>query len=205
MITFAESIIIPLAMFEKCRFSKEESTEPVLLEEEKKLLANDAPSTKASKILFDEKITNAGDKIKMYNQHKRLHFDPKKKPILVKEDKNTTEKNVYNVEHENDISSISQLFSLSLQPFVRSILEKISDNKDIISWENCFEIIIRGAKYPGSNIIDLMRYVMNIKTISRESDLPTALQPFLRALEAINVPKSWMKIPRKSTRWESLV
>lgn len=192
MSDFSESIIIPLSMFKKCNFeSKESKLTPNAVKD------SDEATVRARKFLFDENLENDDAKIKLYNQHKRLYFDKKQKPVIVKQAK-VTETPHQRFSKENDISSILQSFALKTRPFVNSILRKFLHNEDVITWDSNMEVIIDGVQYPESNIIELLKYIMGSKVVTSEEDIPIATDVFLDAIENLNIPKSWVKIPKKN-------
>ena len=76
----------------------------------------------------------------------------------------------------------------SLQSSAQKLIDRLKDNKDVISWTPNGEVSIRGEKIAGSNLIDLISdTIRNTKTKH-----PTRA-PFLKALAEINTPDSMIK------------
>lgn len=212
---FSESVIIPKSLLEKycsslLKANYTESSEgailPLVPEEATVFLEN--PPVGSGKHFQERKQNILNDpaldsetKLKLYNQHKRLHYQSQKKPLLVETRKEAAAGTAVNkIEKQKDISSITQLFPEKNQPFVANILQKILENQDLISWNEKQEVIISGTKIVESNIIDLMRYVMDGTIITNESDLPPGAALFVQALEDIKIPFSWLKLKRRSGR-----
>ena len=187
MTSFKQSIIIPLSLFEKCNFSGEPPTE------------RDPPPTTESKpadILHDPKLA-VDTKMKLYSQKKKFHIDKKRRPYPVIID---TPKKVSIISKKNDISAIRDLFSTGDQPIINSILENILDNPSKISWDEKYQIIIDGIPIHESSLIDLLKYVRNETVITSDEDVPIGAAKFIHVLDQIKIPRSWLKIPRRSRR-----
>ena len=140
---YRESVIIPLAMWEKCNF-RENVTVPTvqkpLGEDHELLYSRDIPSDL---------------KMKLYSQQAKLRSPKTKYP------KFEMVKPAVETKHElgQDINSILQHFSSKSTPNASSILSKILQNKENIKWNDKLEVIVHGVHYPASNIIDLLHGV----------------------------------------------
>ena len=155
--SFKESIIIPLDMFSKCKFSPEEEED-----EAAKLLNTDIPSD-----------------IKM-----KLHSQKKKRIKST----NSDEKSRY-----EDVDFIVQILPEKSQPFARSILKKISDHKDEISWNENLELVLNGLPLADTNIIELFKLISKNAIITKRSeDVPKGAHQFVGKLLEIGVPRSWI-------------
>jgi hypothetical protein len=164
--SFKESIIIPLDMFSKCKFSSEEGGEE---DEAAKLLDADIPSD-----------------IKM-----KLHSQKKKHS----KNTNSDEQSRY-----EDVDFIVQILPEKSQPFARSILQKISDHKGEISWNENLELVLDGRPLADTNIIELFKLISKNLIITRQSeDVPKGAHQFVDKLLEIGVPRSWItaRFPRE--------
>jgi len=157
--SFKESIIIPLDMFSKCKFSSEEGGEE---DEAAKLLDADIPSD-----------------IKM-----KLHSQKKKHS----KNTNSDEQSRY-----EDVDFIVQILPEKSQPFARSILQKISDHKGEISWNENLELVLDGRPLADTNIIELFKLISKNLIITKQSeDVPKGAHQFVGKLLEIGVPRSWI-------------
>ena len=164
--SFKEAIIIPYDLFKKCQFEK-------------------AVEKEHDRILHDTTLPS-DVKMKLYNQAKALDKVPKPS-----EESKPSESPPDN---EKDKIYIVQLMPTDDQPFVSSILDKIEDNKDQISWNENLEVRIDSKLYRNSNIIELLRFVMKKLIITSDADVPIGAIDFVQKLYSIGVPKSWMRV-----------
>lgn len=59
------------------------------------------------------------------------------------------------------VASISHYFKAEHQPIISTFLEVVKNSKDKISWNTkTQELKIKGKVYPGSNIVDILRYLI---------------------------------------------
>lgn len=174
MSDFRECVIIPLAMFERCNFRSGET------------------SDKAADVLFDKSLPS-DLKMKLYHQRRQL-APPQSNTQKVEIVKPTVE-----VPHQlaPDIESIVQEFSSKKVPYASIILSKIVQHPESISWNDKFEVTINGVHYPGSNIIELLRFVLGEKVTTSSLDIPPAASKFYSILSDIGVSSSWMKKPKQ--------
>lgn len=173
--SFKESVIIPYTLFKQCQFDKS------------------TLSSESQNILRDSKLPS-DLKMKLYSQSKALvpTNDPEMETSARGVDKETID----------DIDYIAQLMPLKDQPYVSSILSKIKSRPDEISWNDRLEAKINGRLLIGSNIIDLLRFVMKNTIVTRATDIPTGARDFINKLYDIGVPKPWIKVtfPTKHQR-----
>lgn len=101
-----------------------------------------------------------------------------------------------------DYDFIVQLLAEKNQPFAQSILNKMRERSDEVSWNKNLELVLDGKTYVDSNIIELFKYIMKNLVITRHSDVPRGAIDFMKKLYDIGVPKSWIKatMARESTR-----
>ena len=173
--SFKESVIIPLSMYQKCQFATLRQT------------TGQDPDT----ILYDNSL-KPDVKLKLYSQAKHLvRPSIESTPLPHQEEK-----------REDDTSFIVELMPENDQPYVNSILKKIKQNESEIYWNNNLELIIDGTPHANSNIIELLKFTMKKGVITNEKDYPIGGKTFLEKLGAIGVPESWIKvkIARKGTR-----
>ncbi len=92
------------------------------------------------------------------------------------------------------------------KPTVKSILDKIRESKNAVSWTKNFEIVLNGNVIPNTNIVKIMQYLMKSKVVTNEKDVPTATSEFYQALiDQVNIPKAWIKQKprlRVGQRWQ---
>lgn len=186
MSSFSESIIIPLEVFKKCNFSQKE-----LLEHETEHQVEEA------KGILEDATLPADVKIKLHNQKKRLAKKLGKKPqeVTIKSDFKAvaTSLDDYILSH----------FSLKLKPTVYIILKHIRDSRGVVDFNENRELVLGGNTIQDSDIISLLRFVTGSLTITSAADIPLAAEEFVQALEDIGVPKTYIKLPRRSPRQPS--
>lgn len=136
--------------------------------------------TGTNDILFDNTLPT-DVKLKLYNQNKLLNLDGKKKQ--------KTTSNDQTLYVEKFISTIHP----SVRPFAKSILDKLQNNLDI-SWSPDGEITIESETYYGSNITEILKYILNLLVITNDNDIPHGATPFLQFLQKINIPQEWIKL-----------
>ena len=173
--SFSEAIIIPYEMFRKCKFTRDDGDSP-------------------SKTILTDSTLSPDVKLKLYNQQRQLQTT---------DDPNSKKKESYpKADATDDTSYIVDLMPEKDQPYINSILNKIRDNSEEISWNNNMEIRIDGKPYPGSNIIQLLKYIIKDLVITRGADVPKGADNFIHKLKGIGIPKSWIRIPnvRQSAR-----
>ena len=170
--SFAESVIIPLELFEKCQLSK----------------------NKPESILFDQNLPK-DVKMKLFDQEKIFERNDTSK-VTTDTEKPLSQKMLNKTEFIVDSVPISH------QPYVRSILKFLKDYPDQISWNDQHEIIIDGKPFPNSNIMKLFQFLMKTLVITSASDVPVGGKEFFDKLREIGVPQQWVKItfPRKTSR-----
>ena len=192
--SYQESIIIPLDVFKKCNFSQqdlEEHSTPSDCAGKTKTVT----TTTKSQILNDDALP-PDVKIKLFNQKKRLDKQPAKKPqeVTVKRELPAPPSNV---------DFILSHFSFKLKPTVYILLKYIQDSKGIISWNDNLELELDGKTVPESDLISLLRFVTGSLTITSAEDIPKGGEEFANALDNIGVPKTYIKLPRRSARQPS--
>lgn len=136
-------------------------------------------------ILFDPTLST-DVKLKLYNQNKRLHLNNNKSATKIQQITTKDQQILYTDKFILPIHS-------SVRPFAKSIFDALQKEPDI-SWSPDGEITIESQTYYGSNITDLLNYVLNQLIITDENDKPHGAIPFLQFLQKINIPKDWIKI-----------
>ena len=192
MTDFRECVIIPLAMFESCNFrdpKQTDTTEQVLLGKTPK-----QPNT-TGQILFDKSLPS-DMKMKLYYQQNKLSSATREPTVeMVKRPVETSPRLA------SDVDSIVREFSSIKVPVVSRILSLILQNQDILRWNDKLEVVINGIHQPGTNIIDLLRYVTGVQKVTSDKGLPPAATQFYESLKQIGLPHSSMikpKIPKTS-------
>lgn len=84
------------------------------------------------------------------------------------------------------------------QPYARSILLKMMENKDILHWDEYNRLVVNNRPIPDTNIKQLLKFITKSMTITSEGDIPTGSSLFKKKLDDIGVPPSWMKLPIRS-------
>ena len=97
---------------------------------------------------------------------------------------------------KESMKSIIQELEQKDQPVARSILNKLIEDNSPIKWNPSYEIVVHGKTFPGSDIRELLKYVLNYKVITSDKDYPKAHERFTEELLKL-VPKVWLKIPRR--------
>lgn len=179
--SFQESVIIPLAMFKQCQFSKHNANSPETL-----LLDTNLPSDL---------------KMKLVNQQKYLKLDDKN-PSPAKSAMSGILPSSAASAKTSDISHILSNMTTSDVPYAKSILEKILENETVIGWNDKYEVVLDGEPIVLSNIADILQYLLRKKIITRDSDVPVGTEETYKKLLEINVPQSWLKArpPRRTDR-----
>lgn len=208
MVDFSECIIIPLSIFEQCQFRETKKSESLLqVPLNTPIKSSDILEKKATKSnILDNEELPSDIKLKLHRQEESL----KKKPVILEktieklEEKFLKKPEKAKESIQNDILSFTSTFPLKLQPFVQSILTKISNFPGKISWNDKLEVTIEGVLFKESNILDLLQYAMKTKVISKEADTPIGAYEFIDALLNIGVPRDWIKVGvRRSPREEA--
>ena len=147
MSTFKESIIIPLEVFEritqkqsdgskKRKTTKGDSKQPVV----SKALKKKYP------ILFDDTIPS-GAKMSMYFGKQNYERDIAEKQ-----------------KDSGDNILFLQLFSAEHRPKVQKLVVEMNRRSDVLSWnKSSYEAIINGTVYIGTNIVEILEYLMGEK------------------------------------------
>lgn len=102
-----------------------------------------------------------------------------------------------------DIDVIVDSIPEKWRPYARSILLKILDYPDQISWKENFELVLNNQTLANTNIVELMQLILKEKVITRVEDIPFGAKDFYNALLQIGIPKTWLRInlnPRRTKR-----
>lgn len=179
-LTFQECVIVPLGLWDKCKFSnaKESSTEHILKDDT-------LPDDVKHKLYQQER--------KFEQKHtKPTQTIPKPKPDSTQE---VTPRN----------NSIVAQMNENVQPFARSILDKIKEQPEQISFNKDLEIVIDGDEVPNSNIVDILGFLLKSKIVTSKQDIPIASWETRKKLVEIGVPETWIKkkAPREGLRRKS--
>ena len=194
MSSFEHSVLVPLADYN--RF--------------KDMIKNkDSPEN----ILLDEKIPS-DIKIKLYHKARKQKKDRYDKPPIT--DK-TMKSTVFDTSSPKDLSSKSTsspkhpssksiqtetpLPSISLKDFeskdrnhVEKILTKIKDNPDIVSYNFKKEIIIEGDTIEGSNLTEILHFLLNKSIVTSHTDIPEGARELYNVLLGLDLPPRFFKI-----------
>ena len=71
------------------------------------------------------------------------------------------------------------------------LIKKLKDHSDVISWNDNGQLVLEGSIVPNSNIVDLVKDVMQ----KRKGFNPEHLSTFAKALTKINVPEDYVRNP----------
>jgi len=127
----------------------------------------------SSSVLFEDDLP-ADVKIKLYQQEQKLKST---KPVV------TTS--------GSDVKSILQAITDKNKWKADVILNKILQKRDVISWNNRFEVAVNQIPYPNSNIIDILKHLLGDSDASGER--PSGIGDFRAALINLNIPANWLK------------
>ena len=140
-------------------------------------------------LLYDPRIPS-DQKLKLYTHNVKMRAPRSKYPKV--EIINPAERNVSGL--QMDVDSILQDISTKNRPFANSILTKILQHPDLISWNEKFEVSINQKLLRDSNIIQLLKYVLGEKIITSTGlDVPQGGHQFYDILSEIDVPSAWLK------------
>lgn len=174
MESFSESIIIPLALFKRCKFQ-------------------DSLQMDSKVDLLQDNSLGASEKMILYNQRKQM--DTFRKDSSKTENVNT---NVLSKSH------IIDNIATKYRPQVSSILDFIIKHKDVVSWDpTTYEIIIHGSPVLGSNIISVMKFWTLNAVITKAADNPVGADILYDTLVGdLRLPTTWIPatLLRKSAR-----
>lgn len=162
--SFAESVILPLAIFKKLKFDGVEDG-----------------YSKRDSILNNPRLSSS-EKLQMLEQEKHLKVKPFQEP---------TKHMDADVDNSNMIlRHIEQKY----HPHVKSVLEYISRNKQVVSWDSdTLELQLHGKPVVGSNIIDIFQSLTKNSVITRDSDVPFGTYQLYKILVfELGVPKDWI-------------
>jgi len=170
--SFKESIIIPLELYQRCQLQTK---------------------TKDLNILLDKSLPT-DEKMKLFSQAQLEKKRKKRKNVF-------TSKAEFN-EISPVGSNILQLIPRADKPIIKAILDIIKQNPPQISWNTNNEVILDGKTLINSNIIDNFLYMRKHLTVTKDKDIPEGIVPFYRKLLSLNIAPEWIKQTpaRKSTR-----
>ena len=173
MLSFRESIIIPLALFKKCNFP--DSKEPII---------EGLPLDVKMKLLQHERLLNPKGKLPIPLQIKVVKPDDKEAEVSTSSNSG---------EYSPNSDTITESVSQANRPFVQSILDVIHKNPDQVRWNENFEIIIDGKLYPNTSIVKIIQALMKHGVVTSEQDLPDKIKLLHSKLLSLGVPKTWIK------------
>ena len=86
-----------------------------------------------------------------------------------------------------------------MQDRAKSLIQKLKDHSDLISWNDNGQLVLEGSIIPNSNVVDLVNDVMR----KRKGFNPEHSNTFAKALAKINVPEDYLRNPDRidSIRW----
>ena len=170
--SFKESIIIPLELYQRCHLQTK---------------------TKDMNILLDKSLPT-DEKMKLFSQAQLEKKRKKRKNVY-------TSKAEFN-EISPVGSNILQLIPKADKPIIKAVLDIIKQNPSQISWNTNNEVILDGKTLINSNIIDNFLYMRKHLTVTKDKDIPEGIVPFYRKLLLLKIAPEWIKQapPRKSQR-----
>ena len=180
---FKQAVILPYELLKKCNFNNNK------------------------KILFNKDVTK-GKNVQKKKKHKRNKLRKQVLPVdvkmkLIRQKRHLTPAKIANkkekifipLKKQRNIENLIKNIDISRQPYAKSILEKIEDNRNIIDWDEHNRLLINNAPIEGSNIKDLLEFITGSKVITRNEDIPIGIRLFQSRLNDIGVPPSWYKVP----------
>ena len=179
--SFKEAVIIPLSLFNKCKFG---DTQEGILE--------GLPPDVQMKLLQHDRLLNPKGNFKGSIPRPfeiKVIEDGEKKTKMIESSKTPLNEEVI----KGAVSDINK-------PFVQSILEVIKPRPNEISWNDKFEIILNGRLLPETNIIDLIQFFMKETVVTNDNrDVPLNAFEIYEKLLELGIPKTWIKRkPRRS-------
>ena len=96
--------------------------------------------------------------------------------------------------NSNEIDVIASSIPEKWRPYARSILVRMLAQPDLVSWRPNYEIVLNNQPISGSNIVELLQFLLKQKVVTRETDIPIASRDFYESLLQIVVPKSWIRV-----------
>ena len=191
--SFRESVIIPLKMFETCTLEKD--TKSVVQSESypsgvQLKLNSDRVQNETKNILQQEKYPS-DVRLKLYNDER---IRKKLRAEKAKEAKLETGKLVR--------KKILDEIPVEKQPFVNSIIDIIEKRQNDIKWNENYEIFLNCVKHPDLNIVKIFKFLTKSSIVTAEADIPAGAKVVYDKLISIGVPKTWifMSYPRVSQR-----
>ena len=170
VMTYSESIIIPLSLLKQCRF-----------EEQLAVKTTDGSNT-VQHLLHNPRLSSS-EKINLINHEEvlkkssRLEYPPAfssatrvNKDILLKEIQN------------------------KYRPQANAVLEFILDHQNDVSWDpNTYRVKVKGIVLEDSNMRDISLTLMNAAIITRDEDISTGTFELYDVLvKDLGMPKSWI-------------
>lgn len=111
---------------------------------------------------------------------------------------------------KKDVDPIVDSIPEKWRPYGRSILLKILEHPQQISWKNDYELVFNNQTQVNTNIVELLQFILKQKVVTSEEDIPQGAREFHDTLLQIGVPKSWLKVnlnqrrsQRKRTYWRT--
>ena len=88
-----------------------------------------------------------------------------------------------------DINSVKNFFNIGERPHIHRLLNLLKSHKDLITWDrDDHEMIIRGRRYPGSNLLDILTYLITKK--NNQPYYPSASYDNKRENKYYGIPKN---------------
>lgn len=189
MATFEHSIIIPLEEYSKC--------------EELLKLQNNSPSTQEpTQILLNTTLPKDA-KLKLYHQQKleqknkgrkRTRSPPSPKPLThemgIQPDEVPQLSSAAQTDPTIPHISPDDHFQKSDRAKVEKILNKIASHWHELSWNDNYEIIVDGKLFEGSNVVEILKYLMRAKIVTKSTDIPVSVLEFYTKCIQIGIPQS---------------
>jgi hypothetical protein len=193
--SFKESIIIPLSLWERCKSSSilPETTPSVAENKKNTLHVESSPID----ILKNPNLS-ADVKVAMYHRAKKRQKTTAGNISANQLATSGSQQIPRNVsEKPNPLLNTDHILNNLAEkerPFAGSILAIIRKYPDQLTWNNNGEIIIDGKTMPGTDIVKLFQYITKTLVITRQIDVPFGSEAFYKKLLDIGVPESWIRI-----------
>ena len=91
---------------------------------------------------------------------------------------------------------------IAFHPFITSIVDYLDKNKEIISWDNDYNLKLKGKNIEDGNAHNIFKQLMKHSVFRKSDQFPKSTEEFYKTLTEIGIPKSWipMQLPRTSLR-----
>jgi hypothetical protein len=133
-------------------------------------------------------------------QYLKIKNNIKEDKALIKHRKNLQISQTREIPEKLKTIGIIENVPYEYQPFAENIIKTINKNRDHISWNDDYQLILNKQKIPGTDVIKLFQYISNSLIITKEKDLPKAADKFVNELLNLKIPNDWIKIKIKKSK-----